>query len=261
MDTPIAALPFASGLLVGMMFCTELGRRLGLRALARDPGRSEPGAGAVEGALFGLFGLLVAFTFSGAPSRFDDRRELIAVEANDIGTAYLRVDLLAESEQPAIRRLFRSYLDSRLAFFRSLPDLDAAQLEYMNTLELQSQLWQAGLRASLVPGGHPDGAKLLLPALNAMIDVTTTRLMAARTHPPRLIFYLLFAMGLVCAVVAGYGMAGTGRRNWMHGLAFCVTTAIVVFAILEIEYPRFGLIRLDGYDQVLVELRGSMDPR
>jgi hypothetical protein len=47
----------------------------------------------VEGAVFGLLGLLIAFTFSGAASRFDDRRALIVEEANDIGTAWLRVAL------------------------------------------------------------------------------------------------------------------------------------------------------------------------
>jgi hypothetical protein len=259
MEAPIAALPFAGSLLVGMLVCMEVGRRLGLRALARDPAAGDVGTGPVDGALFGLFGLLVAFTFSGAPARFDHRRDLIANEANDIGTAYLRIDLLAESEQPALRGLFRNYLDSRLAFYAALPDIDAAQRAYRETLALQARIWEDSLRASQVPGGHPDAGKLLLPALNSMIDVTTTRLMAAQTHPPRIIFHLLFAMGLLCAGVAGQGMVGSRRRYWLHALAFCLTTSIAIFVILEIEYPRSGLIRLDRYDQVLVELRRSMD--
>lgn len=259
METPISALPFAGGLLVGMLICMEVGRRVGLRALAREPGGGEARSGPVDGALFGLFGLLVAFTFSGAPARYDQRRDLIAIEANEIGTAYLRIDLLPESEQPVMRRLFRNYLDSRLAFYAALPDLEAAQQEYVETLALQSQIWRGSLRASLVPGGHPDAAKLLLPALNTMIDVTTTRLMAIQSHPPRIIFHLLFAMGLLCAGVAGQGMAGSPRRYWLHALAFCLTTSIAIFVILEIEYPRSGLIQLDRYDQMLVELRRSMD--
>lgn len=259
MEAPIAALPFAGSLLVGMLICMEVGRRVGLRALAREPGGGEGGSGPVDAALFGLFGLLVAFTFSGAPARYDHRRDLIAVEANEIGTAYLRIDLLAESEQPALRGLFRNYLDSRLAFYAALPDLEAAKREYAQTLALQSQIWRDSLRASLVPGGHPDAAKLLLPALNTMIDVTTTRLMAIQSHPPRIIFHLLFAMGLLCAGVAGQGMAGSRRRYWLHALAFCLTTSIAIFVILEIEFPRSGLIQLDRYDQVLVELRRSMD--
>src|SRR5262245_22835515 len=103
MDTIIGSIPFAGGLLAGMLVCLELGRRLGVRRLERDPQGALAGLGAVEGAVFGLYGLLIAFTFSGAPARFDARRQLIAEEANAIGTAYLRIDLLAAESQPALR--------------------------------------------------------------------------------------------------------------------------------------------------------------
>ena len=52
------------------------------------------GVGVIDGAVFALPGLLLAFTFSGAAARFDTRRHLIVEEANAIGTAYLRLDLL-----------------------------------------------------------------------------------------------------------------------------------------------------------------------
>ena len=58
-----------------------------------DPEGAHTGTGPVEGAVFALFGLLVAFSFSGAAERFDVRRQLIVEEANAIGTAYLRIDL------------------------------------------------------------------------------------------------------------------------------------------------------------------------
>jgi hypothetical protein len=81
----------------------------------------------VEGSVFGLLGLLVAFTFSGASSRFDTRRHLIVEETNAIGTAYLRLDVLPSTVQPALRDSFRRYLDSRLAIYRKLPDAAAAK--------------------------------------------------------------------------------------------------------------------------------------
>jgi hypothetical protein len=49
-------------------------------------------------------GLLLAFTFSGAASRFDLRRQQIIDEANNIGTAYLRLDLLAPEARTVIQR-------------------------------------------------------------------------------------------------------------------------------------------------------------
>lgn len=35
--------------------------------------------------------------------------------------------------------------------------------------------------------------------------------------------------------------------------------AVAVFVILDIEYPRLGLIRVDACDQTLVDLRESMN--
>ena len=76
-------------LFVGMVLLLEIGERIGVRRIANDPEGAQAGIGAVNGAVFALLGLLIAFTFSGAATRFDERRNLIVQETNDIGTAYL----------------------------------------------------------------------------------------------------------------------------------------------------------------------------
>ena len=35
--------------------------------------------------------------------------------------------------------------------------------------------------------------------------------------------------------------------------------ALTVYVIVDLEFPRFGLIRIDSSDQVLVDLRASMN--
>ena len=95
------------GFFVGMVLLLEVGRRIRLRALAKEGEKPAGGLGVVEGAIFGLMGLVIAFTFSGAASRFDARRQLIVEEANSIGTAYLRIDLLPEATQPPLREMLR----------------------------------------------------------------------------------------------------------------------------------------------------------
>ena len=92
-----------------------------------------------------------------------------------------------------------------------------------------------------------------------MIDITTTRTMALQMHPPRVIYLLLFGLGLICSLLAGYRMANGQHRSWLHILAFAVITVIIVYVILDIEYPRAGLIRLEAADQVLLELRQGMN--
>ena len=91
-----------------------------------------------------------------------------------------------------------------------------------------------------------------------MIDITTTRLFAGRTYTPVIVFVVLFALGLGCSLLAGYSMAAAGARSSLHFVAFAVITVLTVYVIFDLEYPRAGFIRLDIYDQALVELRATM---
>jgi hypothetical protein len=240
------------GLFVAMLVLLEVGRRVGARRAAQEG--EAAGAGVVDGAVFALLGLLIAFTFSGAASRFDDRRKLIVEEANAIGTAYLRIDLLPAAAQGDLRELFRRYLDTRLAAYRALPDMAAAKVELDRAAALQQEIWAKAVAAS----AGTQATVLVLPALNQMIDITTTRTMSAQAHPPAVIFALLFGLALLGALLAGYAMAGAKGRNWMHMTTFALALAGAIYVILDLEYPRLGLIRADAFDHVLVELRQSM---
>ncbi len=246
------------GLFFSMLLLLDIGRRVGGRRLANDPEGARTGTGTVDGAVFALLGLLIAFTFSGAASRFDARRALIVEEANNIGTAYLRLDLLPASAQPALRDSFRRYVESRLEVYRKLPDLEAAKVELARSTQLQGDIWSQAVAAGRLEGAPPATMILLLPALNQMIDITTTRTMATQMHPPVVIFVLLFGLALASALLAGYGMAGGKSRNWIHMLGFAAVMAVATNVILDIEYPRLGLIRVDAFDQVLVDVRDSM---
>jgi hypothetical protein len=245
-----------SGMFAGVLAMLETGRRIRLRQKARHA--EGAGLGTVDGAVFGLMGLLIAFTFSGAASRFDQRRALIVEEANDIGTAYLRLDLLAPESQPVLRQKFRDYLDARLAAYRALPDMNAARGELERSTALQKEIWAAAVAAT-PRAPTPQAAMLLLPALNAMIDITTTRTAATRMHPPVLIFVLLGVLALVCSLLAGYGMAASGARSWVHILSFAVVVTMTVYLIVDLEFPRLGLIRVSAFDQVLADVRQSME--
>jgi hypothetical protein len=253
----IAAL-IAGGLCVGAIVLMEGGRRIGLRRLAQDPEGVRAGVGAIEGAIFGLMGLLLAFSFSVAASRFDARRQLVVEETNAIGTAYLRLNLLSSNRSPALKKLFCQYVDARLDAYKKFPDTEAVRKGLAKATALQDKIWNDAVAATREEGYQP-ATMLLLPSLNEMIDITTTRSMAAQTHPPVVIFMMLSALLLISSFLAGVGMAGGKTRSWVHILGFAVITAVTMYVILDLEYPRLGLIRLDAFDQALVELRQSMN--
>jgi hypothetical protein len=88
----------------------EIGRRLGVRRRSKDSEGERGNLGTIEGAMFALFGLVVAFTFSGAASRFNEKRVLIAEEANTVETAYLRLHLLSQDVRPELQGSFAGML-------------------------------------------------------------------------------------------------------------------------------------------------------
>ena len=249
------ALVFAVALFAGMLAFLEIGRRHGVRHRGQVDERASVGIGVVEGAVFGLLGLLLAFTFSGAAERFNTRRYLIVDEVNRIGTAWLRIDLLPRDAQPAARNLFRQYLDSRLESYRKLPDVAAAAKEREKTDQVAANIWAHAVSSSWEQDAQ-GAQRLLLPALNEMFDIAGARTLATRIHPPKIIFGMLAFFALAGALLAGYGMAPA--RNWLHMVAFAATVALAAYVIVDLEYPRFGLIRVDSFDQALVELRAKM---
>ena len=123
---------------------------------------------------------------------------------------------------------------------------------------MQGEIWTKSLTACLRPGAPTQAAMLLLPALNEMIDITTTRVMATQNHPPLVVFLLLCGLSLVGALLVGYGTATNKDRNWFHTVVFAMFLSLTVYVIVDIEFPRLGLIRVDAADQVLRDLRKSM---
>jgi len=254
--TWIAAL-LTIALFISMCAIFEVGRRIGTQRLARDPDGLTKGAGAAEGAVFALLGLLMAFTFSGAASRFEARTFLIDTEANAIGTAYLRLDLLAADAQPSLRDLFRRYADNRATFSQGA-DLGERRKKLADGLSMQSEIWKQAVAACPLPGSSPQAAMLLLPALNAMFDITATRVTATVNHPPRVIYVLLVTLSLLGALLVGYGTSNNKDRSLLHQGIFALVTSLAIYVIIDLEYPRLGLIRVDVADQAILDVRASM---
>jgi hypothetical protein len=240
-----------------MLALLEAGRRLGRRP-AGDSDAAPTGTGVVEGAVFALLGLLLAFQFGGAAARLDARRQLAVQEANALGTAYLRLDLLAADRQSPLRELFRQYTDARLRALDAMPDLAAVEAEFAVARKLQGEIWSRAVAACQKESGTA-ATLLLLPALNDMIDVTTSRVVAGRTHASPLVVVFLFGVALTSAGLAGRAMAPAKERPVMHMILFAAVTAATVYVILDMEFPRLGFIRIGAPDQALREARQSMN--
>jgi len=248
---------FLPGLFLAILVFVWLGRRIGAERSREETERERVGLVTVETAIYALLALMIAFTFSGATSRFDTRRAQTVQEANAIGTAYLRLDLLPAAAQPALREKFRAYTDERMAVYRALPDTEASNVHAASAVALQTEIWNDALAA--LRGASPQASLLLIPALNDMIDITTTRAIALRTHTPPVILAALVVLTLICSLLVGYGLAG-GKpfATNLHMTGFALMMTVTLYVILDLDHPRVGLIRLDYVDQAMADVRAGM---
>lgn len=256
MSTHGFMLALAISILVAMLVCQELGRWIGQRELRRDPEATRFGTGVIDAGVFGLLGLLLAFAFSGAASRFEDRRQIIVQEANAIGTAWLRLDLLPPAQQPELREMFRQYTDARIATYEKIPDLDAVAVELNRASKLQGDIWNAA-RSAVQNAADPQMKILVLPPINDMFDMSTSRSSMMLTHTPWIIIALLICSALLGSMLAAYAGADKPRHK-MHILIFNVIIAITIYVIMDLDYPRVGLIRESSVDRVMWDVRTSM---
>jgi hypothetical protein len=243
----------AVSVFVGLVFCLEIGYRVGAKRIQTTPNAHE-GFGAIEAAVFGIFGLLLSLSFVGSASRLDARRQLIIQEANAVAAAYSRVDLLPHEAQPELRRLFREYVDVRLQISQTAEE-DVAEHQARNSVRLQKEIWSHAVMASNQDASG--AARLLLPAVNEMISIANAKTIAVQTHLPGLVLTFLIGAALLSGLVAGFGMV-RGARNWLSIFVYAALVTTTLYVMMDMEYPRRGLIRIGAADRAMINLRDSI---
>ena len=258
------AVAIAALFFVGSLIALRLGQHLGLRHRKRSGGEGIGGLATVEGAIFGLLGLLLAFTISGALQRFDDRRQLVIQEATAATTAYDRLALFGRDDAPRLQSSLKEYVLTRVDLYRMAHDFlllqqaeDFSDQQEKKVLELKDQLWDAAMAACPQPNYRPACA-LSLPALNSLFEVARQRAGAAEKHPPQIIYVMLFGLGLGCSLLAGFGMAASLGLSWIHMVLFAGTLTVALYVVTDMEYPRLGLIRIETFDHFLKDAYDQM---
>jgi hypothetical protein len=122
---------------------------------------------------------------------------------------------------------------------------------------IRQQIWVRAIAASHVDQTRT-AAWQALTAINEMIDLTTARTVAARTHLPGLVLGLLLVVALLTALTAGYAMAKRKRRSVVHDILYAAAVAATVYVVLDLDNPRGGLIRLDATNKILHDLHDSI---
>ena len=240
----------------GMVGLTWLGHRAGRKWFGGNDAATA-GWGTLEAAMLGLFGLLMAFSFSGAADRFQNRRDQIVQQAQAIGTAYDRLELLDPASREPIRKLFREYLDLQLGIFQDFKDVETL-IGKLDALEAKGAEIFRLSAAACREERHHHLAEVIPPAVNEMLDVSVARRASLHIHLPAVVFYLLFAMALGTGLLAGFGMTPAPRINWFHATTFAFFAAVTIFVIMDMDFPRAGLFKVEAADEALRLARRAM---
>lgn len=243
----------ALGLGVGAVLSLEVGYRIGVRT-QRGESPDTSHLGAVVGAMLGLLGLLLGFSYAGASGRYLERQQLVVHEANAIGTAYLRADLLEDAHRAQLKQALREYTDSRLALYES--KTPASILEASDrSAAMHGKLWEAAASGVRV---MPQFAMAVLPPVNEVIDLHTTHLASIKRHLPLLALGVLVVSAMVSLGMMGYSAGLSKKRNHGVTLALAFLVAVTLWITIDLDYPRRGLITID--DAPMVELKKSFTP-
>lgn len=253
MDFLSATFLWAVLLCLGMLGSIESGYRFGKSKLTKNPEDKTEGYGPVESSVFAILGLILAFTFTGTLSRYENRVKLVLKEANAIGTAYYRLDLLPPAAQQKLRPLYKEYVKSRIAVFENYKNRELSNAKYQEGLRLQGEIWKIA-NAAVLESKNPGIITLVLASTNEVIDVANERLQATRLHPPAIVYILLFGLALISAFLVGQDLAVNKKRPVFYMIMYCVTISAITYIILDLENPRLGLIRIETGDKVLTEV-------
>lgn len=215
---------------------------------------SEPsGMNIIESSLMGLTALLLGFTFSMVATKFDNRRHIIIEEANHIGTAILRCDLYPDSIRSLLRADFRQYVEARIASYNAGADEQKIQTALDTAALYSARIWQRVTLLSHNPANLVRTGQMI-PALNNMIDIVTTRDADRKNKVPRLILLTLLTFSLLSAFLSGYGNKAK-RRNLLMVGAFAFTSTFALYLIMELDRPKQGFINVYKSEQYIESLR------
>ena len=249
-DVPAHWLALATFFLV--FLANMLGFRYREKQFRSDPTQQREGLGPIETSLLGLMALMLSFTFGLASSKFENRRHIITEEANIIGTAILRCDLYPDSMRRLFLQDFREYLDARIAYYDAGDDEQKIQTALKKANVYSYNIWKrAADDAHNIE--HRVRADKMIPAVNAMIDIVTTRDTSRIAKVPPVILLVLVVLMLIASFLVGYGQKG--KRNLVLITGFALMTTIALYVIIELDRPRRGILTLDREEQKIVELK------
>ena len=222
-----------------VLVAAEVGFRIGIwRKHWDSSSEGATMAGAVIGGMLGLMAFLMAFSVGIVIGQQNDRRAMVVLEANAVGTAYLRSGFLDEPDLTTSRNLLQEYVEVRLA---AASDTDQLGMAVTRSEEIHGELWSI-VENSVRQGKESDVMALFVESVNEVIDIHSLRLAAVDLRLPEFLGIVLFAATVLSFLLVGVANSADGKRDFVAVLLFALAFVAVLMLIVDLNRPQEGLL-------------------
>jgi hypothetical protein len=219
-----------------MVVSCEVGYRLGKHFQTSLDTEAPTSLGPMVGGLLGMLAFVLAFTFSMAASHHGLRKQNVINEANAVGTAYLRADLLEMKYGNEVKRLLRDYVDIRLQ--ASSDALDAA---LARSVEIHKLIWaQVSAAAVKAPSLN---TSLMIKSINEVIEMHEKRVIAGlHNRIPSSIWTAVSVICILTMITMGIQVGLSGKRRFIAVIPLAMAFAALLVLVVDLNRPQTGLI-------------------
>lgn len=243
-------------LFVAMAITIEATYRVGLRRRRLRDGALTAHINAMQAALLGILALMLGFSFSLSLGRHDSRSAAVVDEANAIGTAWLRTQLLLPPLRDAAQKLMTSYVDLRVGEGALKTTKHAERQALLAEVKrLQAALWDLAVESTRQDPREVTSGRFL-ESMNAMIDAFGKRDAAIERHVPEVVLLLLFCTFLMACASIGYASGISGHRPAVVTYVMIALIVVLVFMIVDVDRPRRGFITVS--QKSMTDLQADM---
>lgn len=238
-----------------LLVASELGYLFGCRQAKHGAESVEAAKSTVSiavAALLALLGLLLGFTFSMVNERYGARKSLVMEDANAIGTAYMRADLLPQPHADHAQALLREYVDLRTTQHTE----DSFGPAVRRTREIHDALWEDA-RSAAQYDPHSQVTGLFIASINDLTDVHAERVnVSLHQRLPGIIRFVLYLAAALGLAVVGFSAGLSRRRSLFATTALIIAVATVMTVIVQLNRAHHPLGHLDL--EMFDELRQQM---
>ncbi len=241
-------------LLILMPLIVKLGNSMRKRFWQSEESDTRGGINSLMGALFGLWGFMLAFSFGQSGIRFENLRSMIVDESNYLRNSILRADFFPDSIRQVYRLKLHKYLEERINYYDNARDELKLKSNREEIFKTNDDIWAMTV-ALTKRSDTREAAKDMTGTLINLFDIGAKREALLNAGIPGPVSIGLILLALSICFVGGFTTPVIKKKEWIVIFAFSFLATMILYITIDLARPMEGLIRPDSGQASIVGLR------